>query len=141
MRGFYARVGLSMALGLPTLVPAPVAGQVSEIRREIIESQRRLEEVREERSQLREELTNLDGRVRNVARDLTNVERQVSASRSAVAEVDFQVDVVGTEIEGTSGNLLVTRERLQTGKAGISARGVHSTPCGSCSEPARFRNC
>ena len=115
MRGFYTRVGLAMALGLPTLAPA--SGQVVEIRREIIDSQRRLEEVREERSRLREELTNLDGRVRNVARELANVEQQVSASRSAVAEVDFQVDVVGTEIESTSGNLLTTRERLQTGKA------------------------
>ena len=122
MRGFHFRVGLAMALGLATLVAAPAAGQVSEIRREIIESQRRLEEVREERSQLRAELTNLDGRVRDVARELVNVERQVSASRSAVAEVDFQVDAVGNEIEGTSINLLVTRERLQTGKAVLYRR-------------------
>ena len=117
MPGLFSRVGLAMALGLPTLAPAPVTGQVVEIRREIIQSQRRLEEVREERSRLQQELTNLDGQVRNVARELSNVERQVSASRSAVAEVDFQVDAVGTEIEDTSGNLLVTRERLQTGKA------------------------
>ena len=115
MRGLYTRVGLAMALGLATLAPA--SGQVVEIRREIIDSQRRLEEVREERSRLRAELTNLDGRVRNAARELANVQQQVSVSRSAVAEVDFQVDVVGTEIEGTSGNLLTTRERLQTGKA------------------------
>ena len=122
MRGFYTCVGLAMALGPPTLVPAPVAGQIVEIRREIIESQRRLEEVREERSRLREELTDLDGRVRNVARELANVEQQVSASRSAVAEVDFQVEAVGAEIEGTSSSLLVTRERLQTGKAVLYRR-------------------
>jgi septal ring factor EnvC (AmiA/AmiB activator) len=94
-----------------------LAGQVVEIRREILDSQRRLEEVRQERSRLQQEMSNLTGRVRDAASELANVERQVSASRSAVAEVDFQVDAVGTEIEGTSRNLLRTRERLQTSKA------------------------
>jgi septal ring factor EnvC (AmiA/AmiB activator) len=120
--GIYPRIGLILALGLPAFLPPPVAGQVSQIRREILDSQRRLEEVRQERSRLRSELTNLDGRVRDAARELANVERQVSVSRSAVAEVDFQVEVVGTEIEDTSGNLLVTRERLQTGKAVLYRR-------------------
>ncbi len=122
MRGFCIPVGLAMALTIPPLAPAPSAGQVVAIRREIIDSQRRLEEVREERSRLQRELTNLDGRVRNAARELANVERQVSASRSAVAEVDFQVDAVGSEIEGTSRNLLYTRERLQTSKAILHRR-------------------
>ncbi len=119
MRGFYSPVGLAMALAVAS---APLAGQVVEIRREIIDSQRRLEEVREERSRLQRELTNLDGRVRNVASELANVERQVSASRSAVAEVDLQVDAVGSQIEGTSRNLLHTRERFQTSKAILHRR-------------------
>ena len=122
MRGFYIPVGLAMVLAIPLLASAPLAGQVVAIRREIIDSQRRLEEVREERSRLQRELTNLDGRVRNAARELANVERQVSASRSAVAEVNFQVDAVGSEIEGTSRNLLYTRERLQTSKAILHRR-------------------
>ena len=122
MRGFYIPVGLAMALAVPTLASAPLAGQVVQIRREIIDSQRRLEEVREERSRLQQELTNLDGRVRNAASELANVERQVSASRSAVAEVDFQVEAVGSEIEGTSRNLLRTRDRLQTSKAILHRR-------------------
>ena len=122
MRGFYIPVGLAMALAIPLLASAPLAGQVVAIRREIIDSQRRLEEVHEERSRLQRELTNLDGRVRNAARELANVERQVSASRSAVAEVDFQVDAVGGEIENTSRNLLHTRERLQTSKAILHRR-------------------
>ena len=122
MRGFYTPVGLAMALTVPTFASAPLAGQVFEIRREIIDSQRRLEEVRGERSRLQQQLTNLDGRVRNAANELANVERQVSASRSAVAEVDFQVDAVGIEIEGTSRNLLRTRERFQTSKAILHRR-------------------
>ena len=122
MRGFYIPLGLLIPLAIPPVASAPLAGQVVAIRREIIDSQRRLEEVREERSRLQRELTNLDGRVRNAARELANVERQVSASRSAVAEVDFQVDAVGSEIEGTSRNLLYTRERLQTSKAILHRR-------------------
>jgi septal ring factor EnvC (AmiA/AmiB activator) len=122
VRDFYTPFGLAMALAVPTFPSAPLAGQVVEIRREILESQRRLEEVREERSRLQRELTNIDGRVRNAATELANVERQVSASRSAVAEVSFQVDAVGSEIEGTSRSLLHTRERLQTSKAILHRR-------------------
>ena len=122
MRAFYIPVGLATALAVPTLVAAPLAGQLVEIRREIIDSQRRLEEVREERSRLQQQLTNLDGRARDAASELAIVERQVSASRSAVAEVDFQVDAVASEIEGTSRNLLRTRERLQTSKAVLQRR-------------------
>ncbi len=122
MRAFYIPVGLATALAIPTLVAAPLAGQLVEIRREIIDSQRRLEEVREERSRLQQQLTNLDGRARDAASELAIVERQVSASRSAVAEVDFQVDAVASEIEGTSRNLLRTRERLQTSKAVLQRR-------------------
>ena len=122
MRAFYIPVGLAAALAVPTLVAAPLAGQLVEIRREIIDSQRRLEEVREERSRLQQQLTNLDGRARDAASELAIVERQVSASRSAVAEVDFQVDAVASEIEVTSRSLLRTRERLQTSKAVLQRR-------------------
>ncbi len=122
MRRFYIAVGLAMAPTVLTLVSAPLAGQVVEIRREILDSQRRLEEVRAERSRLQREMTNLDGRVRDAASELANVERQVSASRSAVAEVDFQVEAVGSEIEGTSRDLLMTHERLQTSKAILHRR-------------------
>lgn len=122
MRIFHVRVGLGWALAVLTYGPAPLAGQVAEIGREIIESQRRLEAVREERSRLQRELTNLVGQVRNASIELANVERQVSASRSAVAEVDFQVDAVGDEIENTSRNLLLTRQRLRTGTAILHRR-------------------
>ncbi len=126
MPGPYIPVGLVFTLGLfnglLTLVPAPVRGQVVEIRREILDSQRRLEQVREERNRLQQELTNIDGRVRNTEAELANVERQVSVSRSAVAEVDFQVEAVGSEIENSSRDLLLTRERLKTGTAVLHHR-------------------
>ena len=126
MRVFYTGVGLGMAFavltGLVTLTPAALAGQVVEIQREIIDSQRRLEAVREERSRLQRDLTSLEGRVRNASTELANVERQVSASRSAVAEVNFQVDAVGSEYENTSRSLLFTRERLLTATAVLNRR-------------------
>ncbi|MCH8811645.1 MAG: hypothetical protein IID07_07430, partial [Gemmatimonadetes bacterium] len=128
MRVCYARMGPGVVLGLltglqlQTLAPTPVAGQVVEIRREIIDSQRRLEAVREERSRLQRDLSSLVGRVRNASSELVNVERQVSASRSAVAEIDIQVDAVGSEYENASRSLLVTRERLLTATAVLNRR-------------------
>ena len=122
MRVFCPGVAMGVVVAALTLAPATSAGQVVEIRREIIESQRRLEALREERSLLQRDLTSLDGRVRNASAELANVERQVSASRSALAEVDFQVDAVGTELETASRDLLLTRERLLTGKAVLNRR-------------------
>ena len=122
MRVLYTRLGLGVALAVLTPAPAPLTGQVAEIRREIIDSQRRLEAVREERSRLQRDLTSLEGQVRNASTELTNVERQVSVSRSAVAEVDFQVDAVGSEYETTSRSLLFTRERLLTATAVLNRR-------------------
>ena len=122
MGAFYARLGLGVALAVLTLTPAALAGQVVEIQREIIDSQRRFEAVREERSRLQRDLTSLEGQVRNVSNELANVERQVSASRAAVTEVDFQVDAVGSEYETTSRSLLFTRERLLTATAVLNRR-------------------
>ena len=123
---FSRRVGLAIAVAVTVAVvsPTPVRlnGQVAEIRREILDSQRRLERVREERNRLRLELTSLDGRVRNTADELANVERQVSVSRAALEEVEFQVAARADEIETTSRNLLHTRERLKTGTAVLHRR-------------------
>ena len=100
----------------------PLAGQVVEIRREFIDSQRRLEEVREERSCLQRELTNFDGRC-----EMWRANSRMSNGRSVRLglqwqRVDFQVDAVGSQIEGTSRNLLHTRERFQTSKAILHRR-------------------
>ncbi len=130
MRVFSTRIGLGVAIGvlagllsgLQTPGPAPLAGQVVEIRREIIDSQRRLEAVRVERDRLQRDMTSLVGQVRNASNELANVERQVSLSRSAVAEIDLQVDAVGSEYQTASRSLLQTRERLLTAKAVLNRR-------------------
>ncbi len=122
MRVLLGTVGLAMAVVVLSLTPGLMNGQVVEIRREILDSQRRLGQVRQERSSLRQELNNLDGRVRDASVELANVERLVSISRSALAEVDFQVGAVGEEIENAARNLLHTRERLKTGTAVLHRR-------------------
>jgi septal ring factor EnvC (AmiA/AmiB activator) len=111
-----------VALAVALTAPVSLAGQEAPIGRDILESQRRLEAVRTERGRLRRELTDLSGQVRNSAGELANVERLVSVSRSAVAEVNFQVDAVGGEIENTTRDLLLTRERLLTGMAVLNRR-------------------
>ena len=120
---------LRRSLVLPTLLlgavlfgAANLTGQSDDIRRDILASQRRLEEVRAERALLRNEMSNLEGRVRDVSGELANIERQISASRSALGEVDFQVNAVADEIEGSSRNLVVTRERLRNGAAVLNRR-------------------
>ena len=112
----------TLLLGVSLLVPSGLTAQAEDIRKEILESQRRLEEVRAERERLRTEMSNLEGRVRNASSELANIERQISASRSALGEVDFQVDAAAQEIEGSSRDLVVTRERLRNGAAVLNRR-------------------
>jgi septal ring factor EnvC (AmiA/AmiB activator) len=99
------------------LLPSAADGQVDEVRRQIQESQRRLEEVRAERERLQDEMRALTGRVRSVSDELQNIERQLSASRSALAEVDFQVGTISSQIQSNTGDLIITRERLREGTA------------------------
>ncbi len=115
-------VGIPALLAAALFGPSNLAGQAGDIRREILESQRRLEEVRAERELLWQEMSNLEGRVRDASGELANIERQISASRSALGEVDFQVNAVADEIESTSRDLVVTRDRLQTGAAVLDRR-------------------
>jgi septal ring factor EnvC (AmiA/AmiB activator) len=108
---------------LGVLLPlCTAAGQTGDVQRQIQESQRRLEEVRAERQRLQSEMGNLQGRVRDVSGELVNVERQISASRSALSEVDFQVDAVSDDIGGNTSQLLRTRERLLEGSAILQRR-------------------
>ena len=101
---------------------APAAGQQTDIRREILESQRRLEQIRAERARLQEEIEGVRVRVRDASTELANVERRLSASRSVLAEIQFQVDATTDEVETTTRELLLTRERAAEGRATLSRR-------------------
>jgi murein hydrolase activator len=110
-----------LVLGFSVPVVA-ASGQTGDVQRQIQESQRRLEEVRAERQRLQAEMGGLQNQVRDVAGELANVERQLSASRSALSEVDFQVDVVSDRIEDNTSALVRTRERLLEGSAILQRR-------------------
>jgi septal ring factor EnvC (AmiA/AmiB activator) len=110
-------------LGLALLVMAsPGSGQDPELQRQILESQRRLEAIREERARLQAEMGQIRGRVRDASTELRNIEQQLSASRSVLAEVDFQADVSGVQVRETTAELLRTREKLKEDKAILHRR-------------------
>jgi septal ring factor EnvC (AmiA/AmiB activator) len=54
----------------------------------------------------------LSNMVRDVSAELRNLERQLSASRSVLAEVDFQAEAASTQIDRTNTDLVGTRDRL-----------------------------
>jgi septal ring factor EnvC (AmiA/AmiB activator) len=113
VRGFPAPSALAIAAILLATGSGLVAAQApADIRREIVESQRRLEQIRAERERLEREMGDVRNQVRDVSAELANVERRLSASRSVLAEVEFQSDATSAQIEETSRNLLRARERM-----------------------------
>ena len=98
-----------------------LAGQ-TDLRREILESQRRLEQIRAERSRLEGEIGDVRKRVRDASEDLANVERRLSASRSVVAEIQFQSDAVTQSIQETTRELVQAREKLAENEAVLNRR-------------------
>ena len=116
-------------VGLLTLAGAgaggastPAEAQSGDIRREILDSQRRLEEIRAERARLPREMNDVRIRVRDLSSELANVERRLSASRSVLAEIQFQSEATSAQIEATTVELVQTRERLAEGRAVLNRR-------------------
>ena len=84
----------------------PAFGQNANLNREIQQSQRRLEQIREERSRLQQDLGEAQNRVRDVAAELGNLERRLSATRSALAEVEFQSEATTEQVVGATRDLV-----------------------------------
>jgi septal ring factor EnvC (AmiA/AmiB activator) len=112
------------AAALNVSIPAaPAAGQQPvDLQQQIRESQRRLEEIRAERARLQAEMATVQGRVQDVSTDLRNIERQLSASRSVLAELNFQVEATTQQVQETTRDLLLTRERMREGSAVLNRR-------------------
>ena len=98
-----------------------LAGQ-TDLRREILESQRRLEQIRAEQSRLEGEIGDVRNRVRDASEDLANVERRLSASRSVLAEIQFQSDAVTQSIQETTRELVQAHEKLAENEAVLNRR-------------------
>ena len=89
-----------------------LASQEGSSERDILESQRRLEEIRRERTLLQEEMTDLRTRADGASTALRNIERQLSASRSVLSEIDFQIDARSADRDETTEALQVAQVQL-----------------------------
>jgi peptidoglycan hydrolase CwlO-like protein len=105
-----------------SVVAAPLTAQEPNLDREIRESQLRLEQIREERARLERDIGDYRNRVRNVAEELANVERRLSASRSVLAEVEFQSETTSEQVRITTMDLLHSRENLAASQAVLHRR-------------------
>lgn len=114
------RVG-ALALLLAGL-PAASRAQDPDLNREIQQSQRRLEQIRAERERLEREVGDVRNRVRDVATELANVERRLSASRSVLAEVEFQSEATAEQVQITTRDLILSQEQLAASQAVLSRR-------------------
>ena len=110
-----------LAVSALACMAGALAGQ-TDLRREILESQRRLEQIRAEQSRLEGEIGDVRNRVRDASEDLANVERRLSASRSVVAEIQFQSDAVTQSIQETTRELVQAREKLAENEAVLNRR-------------------
>ena len=117
------RAALPLLIGVLALAaPRPGAAQQRDLAREIQESQRRLEQIRGERERLEREMAAVQSQVRDVATQLANVERRLSGSRSVLAEIQFQSDVVAERIDTNNRDLIQARDQMREGSATLRRR-------------------
>ena len=119
MRSHLRLLGLVLVWMVPL---APLAAQDPPTERSILESQRRLDEVRQERARLQQEMTDLRSQAQSASSQLRNIERQLSASRTVLAEVDFQVDARSTEVDVTATALAQAQTDLTVSKSTLRER-------------------
>ncbi|MGH7459550.1 MAG: murein hydrolase activator EnvC family protein [Longimicrobiales bacterium] len=112
---------ITVLAGVWTLQPARLHAQ-DNTRRELRESQLRLEQIRAERQRLQDEMAGLQTRVRDASRELANIERQRIASSKALRELEFQTDVLNTDMESTGRQRGLTQARLVEHQAAMNQR-------------------
>jgi murein hydrolase activator len=119
--GRLVRAGV-VAMLAGVLVSAPATTQDPDLNREIRQSQLRLEQIREERARLQREIGDVRNRVRDVSGELANVERRLSASRSVLAEVEFQSEATSEQIRETTRRFVRSQDRLAESQAVLNRR-------------------
>ena len=107
---------LWILVGTALFTAAPAGGQEPPTTRSILESQRRLDEVRQERARLQQEMNQLRSQTQGASSQLRNIERQLSASRTVLAEVDYQIDARSLEVDETSTALVEAQTDLERSK-------------------------
>jgi septal ring factor EnvC (AmiA/AmiB activator) len=113
----------ALALTVPPCPGAPVPRLLAQQRDTSLErSQQRLNEIRRQQQQLQRDLDRLRGRVHTQSTDLTNIERQVDISGRIVGELDLQIITMGSQIERTTAELIVTEDALAEKRAILQHR-------------------
>ena len=112
-----------LALPLAFLVAAtPAEAQSGDLQRQIRESQERLAEIRAERERLQREMLAARNQAEDVSAELRNIEQQLSVSRSVLAEMEFQTEVLSAEVASASVELIRRREQLRESEAVLHRR-------------------
>ena len=117
-----ALVGLTIVATATASTPTRASAQDPDLGREIQQSQRRLEQIREERNRLEREVGDVRNRVRDAAAELANVERRLSASRSVLAEVEFQSEATAEQVQQSTRDLVLSQESLAANQAVLFRR-------------------
>jgi len=114
---------VALVLSVPLCLSAAVPRLQAQQRDTSLErSQQRLNEIRREQLRLRAEADRLRGRVTSLTSDLANIERQVDVSGRIVGELDLQIITMGSQIERTTAELIVTEDALAEKRAILQHR-------------------
>ena len=116
----WAAMGLAM-VGWAAMT-TPLVAQDPPTERSILESQRRLDQVRQERARLQQEMGDLRSQAQSASSQLRNIERQLSASRTVLAEVDFQVEARSAEVDVTATALAQAQTDLTNSRVTLKER-------------------
>jgi septal ring factor EnvC (AmiA/AmiB activator) len=88
----------------------------------LLNSQQRLLEIRRERQRLEREMERLRGRVHSLSSELQNIEQQVRTTGRIVSELDLQIAAMGSQIDQSTGDLLVAEDALAEKRAILNHR-------------------
>jgi len=119
------RSGVGRALILLAILvagSAPRAAAQSALGDQIRDSQDRLDQIRREREQLAREYDELRGQVHTFSEEIANIEQRIGSSRSALDELDLQIEAYAVQVEETTRDMLRTHDELVLRRTELQAR-------------------
>lgn len=101
---------------------APALVAQSAILDQIRDSQDRLDQIRRERQQMAREYDELRGQVHTFEEEITNIEGRIGSSRSALDELDLQIQAYAVQVDETTRDMLRTHDELVLRRTELQAR-------------------
>jgi len=115
------RAGL-LCLALAGVTAAASAPAAAQDVRDLRASQLRLDSIRQERQRLQQELESLQSQVRDASQEVVIIGRQRAASSSALQELEFQAELLASQVETTTEQLTTTQSALDQRKGALQRR-------------------